>query len=159
VVAAALALVVALGAAACGGGDGERLPSLGLERLDAPGTLRTDELGDLPVVVNLWATWCVPCRAELPAFDEVAAEMAGSVRVVGVNVGEERATAEALVAELGLGFEQYLDPDADLSAGLGVTTMPTTVFVDAGGDIVDLHAGPLTADELRDRIDTAFTPS
>ena len=150
---------MALGAAACGGGgdDGERLPALGLERLDASGTLRTDELGEVPAVVNLWATWCVPCRAELPAFDEVAAEVADSVRVLGVNVGEERATAEALVAELGLGFEQYLDPDADLSAELGVTTMPTTVFVAAGGDIVEVHAGPLTADELRDRIDAAFS--
>lgn len=118
--------------------------------------LLPDDLGDLPSVVNLWATWCVPCRAELPAFDEVAAEVVGSVRVLGVNVGEERATAEALVAELGLGFEQYLDPDADLSAELGVTTMPTTVFVDAEGDIVEVHAGPLTADELRDRIDAAF---
>lgn len=94
----------------------------------------------------------MPCRAELPAFDEVAAEQAGSVRVLGVNVGEERATAEALVAELGLGFEQYLDPDADLSAELEVTAMPTTVFVDAEGTIVEVHAGPLTADELRERI-------
>lgn len=117
------------------------------------GTLRTSELGELPAVVNLWATWCVPCRAELPAFDEVAAELDGEVRVLGVNVGEDRDVAEALVTELGLGFEQYLDPDADLSAELAVTAMPSTVFVDPSGTIVEVHAGPLTADELRDRIE------
>ncbi len=151
---AAVALTVAtLSLAACGGGgDGDAgLPALELPTLDGSGTLRLDEL-EGPAVVNLWATWCAPCRRELPDFDAVAAETAGEVRFIGVNVSDRAADASAFIEELGIGFEQYLDLDGALSAELGTATLPVTLVLDADGAIQVEHLGPLDQQGLRDAI-------
>jgi thiol-disulfide isomerase/thioredoxin len=103
-------------------------------------------------VVNLWATWCAPCRRELPDFDAVAAETEGEVRFLGVNVSDRAEDAAAFIDELGIGFEQYLDLDGELSAELGTATLPVTLLVDAEGVIRIEHLGPLDEQGLRDAI-------
>jgi thiol-disulfide isomerase/thioredoxin len=144
---------VALPLAACGGGGGVEggLPALELPALDGSGTLRLDEV-EGPAVVNLWATWCAPCRRELPDFDAVAAETEGEVRFLGVNVSDRAEDAAAFIDELGIGFEQYLDLDGELSAELGTATLPVTLLVDAEGVIRIEHLGPLDEQGLRDAI-------
>ena len=150
-VGAMLALIAVLGG--CGsGGSGDGLP-LTLSSIDGSQDIEVGAPSETPRVVNLWATWCAPCRAELPDFDRVAAAAAPDVDVVGVNVGEDPDDAAAMVQELALSFDQYLDSDSDLSSALGVVSMPSTAFVDTEGSVVELHAGPLTASELADAID------
>ena len=127
--------------------DTNRLPALVLAALDG-GEIDLAEPTDTPRVLNLWATWCAPCRAELPAFDEVAAEAPPTVAIVGVNVGDDIDSVESFVAELGLGFPQLLDPDAELNAALGVTNMPTTLFVEPDGTITFVHLGAVDTDDL-----------
>lgn len=143
----ALLLATMLVLAGCSaGGPSERvLPDEQLELLDGGGyALR--QTGQ-PRALNLWATWCAPCRAELPAFDDVAARVEG-VHVVGINTGDSAEDAVELVEELGLSFTQVHDPSATLQQGLRITGMPSTIFVDANGDIVDVHSGELTTEEL-----------
>lgn len=93
-----------------------------------------------PRVVNVWATWCAPCRRELPAFDRVAAAT-DEVEILGVNAGEDAETARGLVDELGLTFPQLVDERSEVSARYGVVQMPSTVFLDADGDVARVHAG------------------
>ena len=154
---------VALAVAGCGGDDtadggndntdgGSRLPSLALTGLDG-GEVALDEPTETPRVINLWATWCAPCRAELPAFDEVAASAPPTVSIIGVNVGDDRDSVASFVDELELDFPQLLDPGAELNAALGVTNMPTTLFVDADGSIAFVHLGAVDTDELTSLID------
>ena len=173
------ALVALLVAAGCGAGGGDRgdeaggrpLPDAELTSLDADrvdgtgggsGVLRLADVGDGPLVVNLWATWCGPCRDEMPAFDAVARAAGDDVRIVGVNIGDGAAAARRFVDDVAVGFPQYLDEDGALYADLGVTGMPTTVFVD-GGEVVGTHTGALTADglaaELRDRFGVTVDPA
>ncbi len=147
-----VALLTGLGLvlAACGGGgDGAALPEVTLDRLDGSGAVALAASDGTPRVVNLWATWCVPCRKELPAFDEVAAAAGDEVEVIGVNVGDGPGAASDLVDELGVTFPQLLDRDSEVTAALEVTNMPSTAFVDGDGEVVEVHAGALDADELR----------
>lgn len=150
---------VLLLSAACGSGDGGAadastpLPDLTLVALDGGGDVEIAAPTDRPRVVNLWASWCAPCRQELPVFDDAATERADDVEVVGVNVGDDADTAAGVVEELDLTFEQLLDRDSELNAALQVTNMPSTLFVDPAGAVVEVHAGAMTADELDAAID------
>ncbi len=112
------------------------------------------ELGTLrgPAVVNLWATWCVPCRQELPAFQEVSAARA-DVRFVGVDIGEQTERARSYLDELGITFDQYADPTGELTDALGVAGLPITLVVDDAGMVVRQHLGPMSVDDLEDAID------
>jgi len=152
-----LLVMVAALASACGG----NATSAGDDVADvqftaADGSSHTlAEMEGTPVVLNMWATWCKPCVKEMPAFDEVAAS-SDLVRIIGVNVADEADDAEAFAQELGVTYEQFTDPSGELSDAFEVTGLPATAFIDADGKVVDVHAGALTADELRDAIAEHF---
>ena len=115
---------------------------------DAP-KLQLGEPTDKPMVVNMWATWCVPCRKEMPDFENVAGEHRSSVRFVGVNLGDTESAAAKFVAETGVTFDQYLDPDMTAQAALSIVNMPSTVLLRADGTIATTHSSALDATELR----------
>ena len=107
-----------------------------------------------PLVLNMWATYCVPCVKEMPALDEIATEFADEVNVIGVNVFDTPQKAATFARELGVGYSQFSDPDGALSTALAVTGLPATAFFDANGALLDVHQGAYTAAELRDAIAT-----
>lgn len=100
-------------------------------------------------MLNFWASWCVPCRKEMPDFENVAGEHRSSVRFVGVNLGDTESAAAKFVAETGVTFDQYLDPDMTAQAALSIVNMPSTVLLRADGTIATTHSGALDATELR----------
>jgi thiol-disulfide isomerase/thioredoxin len=114
---------------------GEALPQFTVA--DAAGkTLDLASLKGQPVILNLWATWCAPCKAEMPILDAIAGENAGKLRLVTVSEdgkdGAEKVAAffaDAKFAHL----EQWLDPKQDLSFNMKVGDMPTTFIYDASG--------------------------
>lgn len=118
----------------------------------------TTSLGSLrgtPVVVNLWATWCRPCVAEMPAFETVVASRP-AVRIVGVNIGDEPAAAAAFAATVGVTYPQFTDADGTLQSALAVSGLPSTAFLDANGKVVAVHTGAFTAATLTAAIDQYF---
>ena len=98
--------------------------------------------------MNLWATWCGPCRAEMPAFQTVSTEI-DDVRFVGVNQGDAGDAATEFLDEVGVDFDQYLDPDGALTNALRVAGLPATFVIDADGTIVEVHNGALDEDGIR----------
>ncbi len=134
-------------AGACSSSGADALPDLELETLDGATVDLADEW-ETPLVLNLWATWCAPCRRELPAFDQVSGATAGEVTIVGVNQGDDIDAAAAMIDELGIGFPQAVDSSSELSRELAITSMPSTVFVSASGEVVETHAGELDVDQL-----------
>jgi thiol-disulfide isomerase/thioredoxin len=104
-----------------------------------------------PAVVNLWATWCTPCRTELPLLQAEYVRRAGEIAFVGVNIGDEPDDVAKFVAEVGVTFPQYVDTDDEVLPGLGVVGLPTTVFVGRDGSLT-VHSGALSADELSDAL-------
>lgn len=96
-----------------------------------------------PLLVNLWATWCAPCVAELPTLDKLAADRAGDLRVLTVSQdmsGTEK-VADFLKARGGSHLEPWLDPKNDLAFHYQVTTLPTTILYDAQGMEVWRYVG------------------
>ncbi len=149
----ATAAVLAIAGAGCGSEPGtDALPAVELTALDGTTTARADDITG-PAVINLWATWCGPCRAELPAFEAVHLRLADRVRFVGVNQGDEGGPAASFLDEVGVSFEQYLDLDGAFSDELSITGLPATVFVAADGS-TELHAGALDEGELLELVDT-----
>jgi len=146
-----LVAAAALAAVSCGAYEAATLPAVELPALAAGDA--SLELGSLagPAVVNLWATWCTPCRTELPEFQSASEDHDG-VRFVGVDIGEDPAVAQAFLDDLGVSFEQYADRDGDLSDALGVAALPVTIVVDGDGDIAERHVGPMSRAELDDAV-------
>jgi thiol-disulfide isomerase/thioredoxin len=132
-----------------GAGAPAPLPDLQLRFHDgATRSLRDDR----PQVINLWATWCPPCRREMPALI-AAAQAHPEVRFVFANQGEDADTIAAFLREHPIPPNLLaLDPEASLSAALGVRGYPTTLFVDAEGRIVERRVGELSRASLSLRL-------
>jgi thiol-disulfide isomerase/thioredoxin len=159
---ALIAVALVVPAAACGDGggtdgDGASMPDLALPLLAADGSEESIELDELegPAVVNLWATWCAPCRRELPDFQAVADRTEGEVRFLGVNIGDEADAAAAFLDDLGVTFPQVLDIDGELTAELGTASLPVTIVLDRDGSISTRHVGPMDQDDLEAAIEEA----
>jgi cytochrome c biogenesis protein CcmG, thiol:disulfide interchange protein DsbE len=102
------------------------------------------------VVMNLWATWCPPCRAEMPDLQTVASQYArDGVVVVGVNQGESAPRAAAFATALGIRFPIWLDQDQRYGRAYQALGMPTTVIVDRNGTIARGFDGALTIQQMR----------
>jgi len=145
--------IMLLATSCAAAGEDRVLPQADLELLDG-GTYDLQATGQ-PRALNLWATWCAPCRAELPAFDDVSQRVQGA-EIIGINTGDSGADAAELVEELNLSFTQVLDPNASVQAALRITGMPSTIFVDAQGEIVEVHSGELDVEELEAKLSELF---
>ncbi len=121
---------------------GEALPDFTLT--DAAGRkLALPSLAGKPLLVNLWATWCAPCVAELPTLEALATSRAGNLRVLTVSQdmsGTEK-VADFLKTRGGPKLEPWLDPKNDLAFHYQVTTLPTTILYDAQGREVWRYVG------------------
>jgi peroxiredoxin len=115
-------------------GGGEPLPELSLPCLDGGHPVQVAAIRG-PAVVNLWASWCAPCRSELPAFQRYADRAAGAVRVVGVASNDRVDASRALARDLHLTFPMLFDEDARLLGASGKIALPVTLFVDSAGRI------------------------
>jgi cytochrome c biogenesis protein CcmG/thiol:disulfide interchange protein DsbE len=95
---------------------------------------RLDQLEGTPLVINKWASWCRPCRAEFPIFQQVATERGKEIAFLGVNAEDKRPAAETFLDERPLPYPSYEDPDETIAKELKAPKyFPMTVFVDANG--------------------------
>lgn len=107
-----------------------------------------------PTVVNFFASWCPPCIAEMPDFEDVSQEVAGDVEFIGLAVQDRTADATRIVEETGITYRWARDGKGDVASAAQVTQMPATMFIDADGEVVSVHSGALDADELRELIES-----
>lgn len=140
------------------------LPDIATHTLDGiPTTL--DASAGRPIVLNLWATWCPPCRREMPVFEDAAQRYPG-IDFVLLNQGEDAATIREFLDRQGLQLHQdiLLDPHSQAMPATNTRGLPTTLYFDANGRLVDSHMGELTraslTDTLRKRLGAqAVTPA
>jgi len=130
-----------------------------LPRLDGPGLVRLADFRGRPVVVNFFASWCVPCRAELPVLSAMAAQTGDRVHFVGIDA-EENGDGAALAHDLIKGWPLAQDVGGRLNSGLhdalGAQGMPVTAFYDGQGRLLGVKLGTFVHDTLRDRLNQLY---
>jgi peroxiredoxin len=137
-------------------GETPPAPRLELPRLDGGGTVSLGDLrGKKAVVLNFWASWCDPCRREMPLFERVwRGYKDRGVVILGVDVRDAPRSAREFVSDFGITYPIVRDEEARLAERLGVDPLPQTFFVDHRGRLAgDQVLGEITRAELERRID------
>lgn len=104
-------------------------------------------------VVAVWAVWCVPCRKELPALDELGRRRMEHVAVGAINHGDDPTQARAFLEELGVRVASVRDPDGRLVSALGVASLPATFVVDSAGRIAWSRVGAVEIADIEAAVD------
>lgn len=102
---------------------------------------RIAALKGFPVVVNLWASWCDPCRAEFPSLQRLSARYGREVAFLGVNNEDEAAGAKTFLGEAPLSYPSYSDPDNEIGASLKKLGLPNTAFYGPDGELCYMKYG------------------
>ena len=127
---------------------GGELPGLRLPCLGAGPDVTLADLTGRPTLINLWASWCAPCREEMPLLEEAFERQGEEIRFLGVVTRDDAETAIELAADLGIGYPHAVDPEGALLDSLGVPGLPVTLAVDADGRVLRTQIGQLTRREL-----------
>lgn len=136
---------------------GEPASDFVLADLDG-GPVRLSEFKGQVVLVNGWATWCPPCRAEMPTLQAFySAHHDQGFTLLAVNAGESQATVSNFVSQMGFSFRVLLDPGQRVLSGLGTNGLPTSFVIDREGKVAYIHAGGITADVLESRVAPLIT--
>lgn len=123
-------------------------PQFDLPRADGT-RLRLADAAGAPVIINFWATWCAPCRAEMPALQRFyEAHQGAGLRVLAINTGESAAAVRAWRAEFGLTFDLLLDERQQTAASYRLRGQPSTYIVAPDGRIAHIFYGPVFENDL-----------
>lgn len=119
-------------------------------------TLQLSQLRGKPVVLNFWATWCGPCRREMPTLERASQRFAGRVEFIGIDQGEPADVVVPYLEEVGVTFAVPLDSDMTVGDRYQVRGMPTTFFVDKEGVIRHIWMGEMNAVILAEGLATIW---
>ncbi len=117
-----------------------------------PTTTLGGQLGRTPVVVNFFSSWCTPCIGEMPAFQQVHQDLGGKVAILGMAYNDMPRNALATVKKTAVTYPTYGDVDGAALSYFGGIEMPTTVFLDRTGKVLDVNNGAMTEKELRSKL-------
>ena len=106
-----------------------------------------------PVVLNFWATWCPPCRAEIPHFQDSSVKYGDSAIILGIDQGEPQQIVADFTSSFGVTYPVLLDTDSAVNREYSVRALPTTIFVDADGVVREVYSGIVNRAVLEDRIE------
>ena len=112
----------------------------------------SDFLGT-PVVLNFWASWCPPCKGEMPGFEAAYRELGGEVQFIMVDQDEPPARGAAFASGQGYTFPLFFDADGNAARAYGITRIPATWFISREGKIVHSAVGALSESALREGIE------
>lgn len=103
-----------------------------------------------PIILNIWASWCIPCRTEAPLLERYAQQYSGKVQFLGVNVQDQRRTANAFIQEFNLlTFPSVFDERGRIGIDYGYYGVPETFVIDASGKVLLRHAGAISEADLQ----------
>ncbi|GAA3164583.1 hypothetical protein GCM10010531_16110 [Blastococcus jejuensis] len=142
---------------------GKALPALQLPCLVGDQDVPLGDLGGRPVLLNLWASWCAPCREEMPLLQAAYEGNGDRVGFLGVITEDTRSAAASLLADLDVTYAHVVDQDKELLTELAAPGLPVTLAVAADGRILDRQIGQASATRLDELVsvlveDAARTP-
>jgi thiol-disulfide isomerase/thioredoxin len=111
-----------------------------------------------PVVLNFWASWCPPCKSEMPHFNSVYAESKNDVMFLMVDMvdgqRETQSIGQKYITDQGYSFPVYFDNNQDAANVYGIRSIPTTVFIDSQGNIIAAYQGAINEAKLKEALDS-----
>ena len=132
---------------------GEAAPDFTLSSLqDGRGSVSLASYKGTPVLVNFWATWCVPCKDEMPLLEAAHKKWGSKVQFIGIDRQDYKPDALAFAQKTRVTYPLAADPDATLDGAYRLRGMPTSVFIDRNGRIVQRVTGPVTKSQLDDTL-------
>lgn len=126
---------------------GTPAPEFELESL-AGGKARLADYRGKAVLLNFWATWCAPCKKEMPLFEVRSQRYKDQLVVIGVNLGEGREEVQAFAKEMEINFPVLLEPSGKASAAYNVSGYPSTFFIDQEGILQSIYIGEISETRL-----------
>jgi thiol-disulfide isomerase/thioredoxin len=134
---------------------GDRLLDITLPCLIAGPAVNMNRLGGGPAVVNLWATWCEPCRREMPRLQAAHKRHGNRIQFLGVNTKDRPDWAGEFIQEIKVAYPEVVDVDGQLLASLHSPGLPVTVALDRDGRIVDRQIGEVSDQRLTELVAAA----
>jgi cytochrome c biogenesis protein CcmG/thiol:disulfide interchange protein DsbE len=131
---------------------GRSAPDFTLRPLDGGEAVTLASLRGKPVVLNFWATWCVPCFEEHPVLVGTARRLGDKVRFVGVIYEDSEEQVKSFLAKQGASYPSLMDPGARAAIAFGVFGVPETYFIDPEGKIAAKQIGPLDEETLAQKL-------
>ncbi len=128
------------------------LPSL----TNSPATISLASLRGRPLVINFWASWCVPCRTEMPLLEKAFRAEHGRVQFLGIDSNDTPGAARAFLKQIGVTYPAVSDGGGSVAIRYGLFGLPTTVFISASGAIVGRSIGELHPNSLPTALREAF---
>lgn len=141
---------------------GDTLPALSLRCMVPGDDVSLDDLGARPVLVNLWASWCAPCREEMPLMQEAYERAGDQIGFLGVNTEDSPSAAASLLGDLDVTYAHVVDRERQLLTELGAPGLPVTLAVASDGRVLDRQIGqasPERIDELVSLLVAAAVPT
>jgi thiol-disulfide isomerase/thioredoxin len=126
---------------------GKSAPNFELTDLDGNSVELSDYRGE-KIFLNFWASWCPPCRAEMPDVQKLHEENFDNFKIIAVNVGENRSTAAEFINENNLNFKVVLDNSQEISREYLVRGIPTSYFLDENGVIINKISGVISYQQM-----------
>ena len=117
------------------------------------------QLHGVPVVVNVWGSWCGPCLEEAPDLARVAREFEGRAQFVGIDINDLRVPAQNFIRRFGWPYPSVFDPPGAIRDALGLIGQPHTLVFDAAGRRTLVHAGAITTRQLRTELRKVLPPT
>lgn len=121
--------------------------------------LSLEPLRGRPVVINFWASWCVPCRREMPSFAAIHAALGDRVTFLGIDNRDFRDAALDFLDKTGVRYASGFDPKGVVASRYGVIGMPTTVFIAPDGTVLETRSGELSGEALKQTISRLYSVS
>nr|WP_092558105.1 TlpA disulfide reductase family protein [Actinoplanes derwentensis] len=133
-----------------GGTTKSEIPDISLSCFTGGAEVRLRDL-PTPAVINIWGSWCGPCREELPVFQGLADRADGRFTVIGVDTKDSRTAGAEFAADKSVSFPTLFDPEMTFANKLGATMLPATVFIDADGGMY-VHRASMDVDQLIEQV-------
>jgi peroxiredoxin len=131
---------------------GQPMPDLALTSLSGE-QVRLSDFAGQPVLINAWATWCPPCRAEMPLLNEYYLQhKEDGFVILAVNAGETQSLVAEFISQTGFNFPVLLDPDSESLSRMGVFSFPTSILVGKDGTVKKVHVGIITPETMQNEI-------
>ncbi len=129
---------------------GKHAPDFNLTSVNSSAKyLKLSQFVGHPVVLNFFASWCIPCKTELPEFAALSRKESGKVDFIGVDENDTRSAGSAILTQSGVDFPAAFDGGGQLASRFHLVGLPTTFFINSKGTVVDVVAGQITSSMLK----------